>query len=498
MEENEKKNEELEREESTEASSPDANGSGDGAESSAEETERGEYTDETGYSEADTDGHRENAPEVQDGESYDNAAQTAEGAEADTAKKSPFIKTDIDWSASKDAAETPARVKNVWRAVISLALCAVFGFFGAVGGICVLSNIGYANSNSLLGNLIVNSSGLETHKVTVAEKDVQYTGGLIERTEALMPSVVEIYELAKDEGTEDSYSTVGSASGVILSDTGYIVTNEHVTDGVDKLLVVLSDGTEYDGRVIAEDSITDLAVAKIEPSQHPEKKLVPVTLGVSANLRLAQSVIVIGNPLGSGLSVSTGVVSATSRDVTVSGETNKLVQMTAAVSPGNSGGGMFDIDGNLIGIVNAKSTGTGVEGIGYAIPVDTVKAVVDELLKYGYVRGRAALGITVASVYDKSTYQHFLENDLAGYLFETRYGLYVISNEGTSDLKKGDRTIEIGGARVTGTATVTAELRKRKPGDTVTVKVQRVTEIGSTEFDEIEINVLLTERKPER
>ena len=395
-----------------------------------------------------------------------------------------------------EGVKTPLKAKKILTAVLSLALCMVFGFFGAAGGIYLLAQTGFADTNSMLGNMIIGSSGLEVHKVTVNETELAYSGGFIECSEKVMPSVVEVYELKLEDDGSGSYRTVGSASGVILSDTGYIVTNQHVTDGVDALSIVLWDGTEYQGRVIAEDAMTDLALVKIEPSEHPEKTLTAATFGVSENLKSGQSVVAVGNPLGVGLSVSSGIISAPLRDVNVDGEVNKLIQMTAAVSPGNSGGGMFDLYGNLIGIVNAKTTGEGVEGMGYAIPVSTVKTVLDDLMKYGYVKGRPFIGITVASVYDKNTYDHYAQNELQGYLFQTRYGLYVVENTGTSDLKKGDRIIEFDGVKVTGSATISEALGNHKPGDTVTVKVQRLLTVGGTEFEELVINVTLVEKKP--
>ena len=137
----------------------------------------------------------------------------------------------------------PSPARSIWQRVLSCALCVIMGFFGAVVGIYVLSQAGYTNSSSLLGDLIIDGSGLDVHKVTVNETDLNYTGGYIETAEKVVPSVVELTELVSDG--DGGYTDKGSASGVIISEDGYIVTNEHVVDGKDKIRVKLSDGSVY-------------------------------------------------------------------------------------------------------------------------------------------------------------------------------------------------------------------------------------------------------------
>jgi len=365
----------------------------------------------------------------------------------------------------------PSPVRRVWLGAIACLIAMVMGFFGAVLGIYALTQAGFTDSDSLLGDLIIDASGLETHKVVMNETDISYTGGFIEVSEKLIPSVVELTELKKNE--TDGYDEKGTASGVIISADGYIVTNEHVTNGMDNIRVKLSDGSEYIADIIGQDSLTDLAVIKVTLPKGVS--LTPVTLGTSASVRYGQSVVVIGNPMGIGTSVSTGIISCPDREISSNGETIQVIQTNAEVSPGNSGGGMFDVYGNLLGVVCAKTSGDGIEGLGYAVPSDTVKIVINDIMQYGYVKGRAALGVTVASIFDSAAYNYYRDGELAGYLFNSRYGVYIISTMRSTELKRGDRLIMIDGKRVTSSGMITEMLKDKKPGDTMTVTVERLT-----------------------
>lgn len=366
----------------------------------------------------------------------------------------------------------PSPARKAWTVAIACMLAAVMGFFGAVAGIVVLSASGFTDSDSLLSDLIIDGSGLETHKVVVNETELSYSGGFIEVSERLVESVVELKELQVSD-SESGFDEKGSASGVIISADGYIITNEHVTNGMDSIRVTTSDGTEYLAEIIGEDSITDIAVIKVELPRGVSLK--PATFGVSEGVRWGQSVIVVGNPMGIGLSVSTGIVSNPKRLIESSGEIREVIQTDAAVSPGNSGGGMFDIYGNLIGIICAKTAGDGIEGLGYAVPVDTVKTVANDLMKYGYVKGRAALGITVASIFDAASYDYYRNGELAGFLFNSRYGIYIVATLRSTELKRGDRLIMIDGERVTSSGMITEKLKGKKPGDKMTLTIERLT-----------------------
>lgn len=195
-------------------------------------------------------------------------------------------------------------------------------------------------------------------------------------------SIVEVYtETVVNGGRFGQYIVEGAGSGVIISADGYIVTNNHVIDGTEKITVRLKNGTEYEATLIGRDSKTDIAVLKIN-----EKDLKPVVFGDSDELVVGELAVAIGNPLGMlGGTVTDGIISALSRNIDIDGQMMNLLQMSAAVNPGNSGGGLFNRYGELVGIVNAKASGYDIEGLGFAIPINIVKSVIDDLIKYSYV-----------------------------------------------------------------------------------------------------------------
>lgn len=195
-------------------------------------------------------------------------------------------------------------------------------------------------------------------------------------------------------GTQTS---VASGSGVIISEDGYIVTNNHVVEdvtGEDAVQVKLYNSEVYTAKIIGTDARTDLAVLKIDANNLPFSSFVD-----SSELIMGEDVIAIGNPLGLGISCSNGIISALEKEIYINNVYLTVIQTNAAVNAGNSGGGLFDLNGNIVGIVNAKKSAamseTSVEGMGYAIPANTVKRIVTELVDNGYVKDRAALGIRV-------------------------------------------------------------------------------------------------------
>ena len=202
-------------------------------------------------------------------------------------------------------------------------------------------------------------------------------------------------------GTQNATST---GSGVIFSQDGYIVTNAHVLENLvdeDTIKVKIFTGDTYKAKVIGTDSRTDLAVIKIDVEDLPF-----ASFADSSDLVLGADAIVIGNPLGLGITCSNGIISALEKEIFINNVYMTVIQTNAAINSGNSGGGMFDINGNLIGIVNAKKSNssyssTTIEGMGYAIPSNTVVRIIDELIENGYVKDRASLGV---KVYRNSSY----------------------------------------------------------------------------------------------
>ncbi len=218
-----------------------------------------------------------------------------------------------------------------------------------------------------------------------------------------------------------TYPTEGSGSGVIVSEDGYIVTNNHVVSGGDNITVFLSDGTSYPANLVASDSESDIAVLKIEA-----EGLVPAVMGESSTLRVGDYAIAIGNPLGEFQGSATlGIVSALNREIQVDGETRTMFQVDAAINPGNSGGGLFDSNGMLIGIVSAKTVSEEVEGLGFVLPIDNVKPVVQDLINFGYVKGRPTLGFEPVEITSMRVAQYYGLSRLGVYVNKVEEGSYA-------------------------------------------------------------------------
>ena len=261
------------------------------------------------------------------------------------------------------------------------------------------------------------------------------------------------------------YVTSGAGSGVVFSDAGLIVTNHHVIDGADEIKVRLTNGDEYDAELIASDAQSDLAVLRIDA-----ENLTPVVLGDSDTLNVGESVIAIGNPLGSlGGTVTEGILSAKDREITIDGQSMTLLQTSAAINPGNSGGGLFNSKGELIGVVNAKSSGSDIEGLGFAIPINIAKSVVNDLVENGKVSGRITLGITY---YEISSITQAMEHGV------NVLGLLVSevtpnSNAAAAGIQANDVIVEADGEQVTTSDDLRSALSSHKIGDTMTFTVVR-------------------------
>ncbi|MBE6698473.1 MAG: trypsin-like serine protease [Ruminococcaceae bacterium] len=306
-------------------------------------------------------------------------------------------------------------------------------------------------------------------------------------------SVVEITTETMINGNwVSSYVSEGAGSGVIISEDGYIVTNYHVVDGADQIKVRLTDGTEFDAYLLASDQSNDLALLWINAGEHA---LTVAQMGCSADLVVGEDVLAIGNPLGSlGGTVTNGIISATARTLVIDGNTMTLLQTNAAVNPGNSGGGLFNMAGQLIGVVNAKCSDDDVEGLGFAIPVDTVYEIVyemidltalyvDDLREYGYVRGIVDSGL---SLYDVASIQE------AFYYFNARStGVYVLESAYSEEIMYGDRIVSINGIEVSTAAEVSALLGQLQVGDTITLSLRR----GGRD---LEVSLTLQEYVPEQ
>ena len=280
-----------------------------------------------------------------------------------------------------------------------------------------------------------------------------------------------------DNGSSNSQSQqvqVGSGSGIILTSDGYIVTCKHVVDGAETIKVILNDDTEHDAKLIGSDSRSDLAVLKIDATN-----LTPATLGDSDMLTVGEDVIAIGNPLGELRGTATsGIISALSREVTVESTSMSLIQTDAAISPGNSGGGLFNASGSLVGIVNAKASSSNSEGLGFAIPVSSVKTIISNLIDHGYVLGRAYLGVYTQNV-TLSSDANSGSNGLFGNFFGGSTSCVQIaqivsgSAAEQAGLKANDLILKVNDTTIDSNTTLAGVISGFNAGDTATLTIQR-------------------------
>lgn len=293
------------------------------------------------------------------------------------------------------------------------------------------------------------------------------------------PSVVYIgVDVISTNMFGQSQTESGSGSGIIMTADGYVLTNFHVIDGAKKITVQTIDGKQYAAEIVGKDSKTDLAVLKIKATG-----LKPATFGDSDTLKVGDLAVAIGNPLGTmGGTITAGVISALNRSVTIENITMNLIQTDAAVNPGNSGGALVNRYGEVIGIVNAKMSAVGIEGLGYAIPINEAKTTINDLMKSGYVTGRTIIGISVKDITE----------ELASY-YNLPVGVYVVEVQSGSPAEKGgllaeDVIVGVNGEDIS-TSTRLNEIKdKLKAGDTMKLLINR-------DGKEKVINIVLEEDK---
>ena len=276
------------------------------------------------------------------------------------------------------------------------------------------------------------------------------------------------YYYSSDPSKDGETVEQGSGSGIIISEDGYIVTNQHVVDGASEISVILNTGEEYTAKLIGQDTKTDLAVLKI----NADTTLTAATLGNSSDVNVGELAVAIGNPMGMEFSgsVTAGIISAVNRTMTIDDRTYNLIQTDAAINGGNSGGALINQYGEVIGINSVKLSSTGVEGMGFAIAIDEAKPVIDDLMSAGYVTGRPLVGITIQP---------------------TRYGLFIStvqegSGAAAAGLKEGDQILAVDGTEVSSTDEINEIRDTKKPGDVMKFKIVRS---GNT----MEVDVTLSE-----
>ena len=362
---------------------------------------------------------------------------------------------------------------RVARSAVALVLAAAMGFaggfvgakYGGSGKVVIQQAAPSAASDSSTG-----SSGSDSTITAASSSGSSLTTEQV--ADMVSPSVVVITteQVVYSQWSWYGQSQVesGAGSGVIISSDGYILTCAHVVDGASTITVTIDD-KDYTATLVGEDTTSDVAVIKIDATG-----LTPATVGDSDSLKVGQSVMAVGNPLGElGGTVTGGMISALNRSVTIQGtsstNTMSLIQMDASVSPGNSGGGLFNMNGELVGIVNAKSSSSDAEGLGFAIPINDAIEVAQQLLENGYVTGRPYLGITYLGVEDAQT---------AAQLGVNAYGVYVVEvvKGGPAEragLQSGDRIVSIDGTEIASKDDLGTLMQKHAAGDTLNITIAR-------------------------
>ena len=360
--------------------------------------------------------------------------------------------------------------KRVARSAVALVLAAAMGFaggfvgakFGGSGKVVIQQVAPSSTADSASGS----DSSITAASSSGSSLTTEQVADLVSPSVVVITTEQVVYSQWSWYGQNQVES--GAGSGVIISSDGYILTCAHVVDGASTITVTIGD-KDYTATLVGEDTTSDIAVIKIDADG-----LTPATVGNSDSLKVGQSVMAVGNPLGElGGTVTGGMISALNRSVTIQGSssvnTMSLIQMDASVSPGNSGGGLFNMNGELVGIVNAKSSSSDAEGLGFAIPINDAIKVAQELLENGYVTGRPYLGITYLAVTDAQT---------ASQLGVNAYGVYVVEvvKGGPAEkagLQAGDRIVSVDGTEIASKDDLGTLMQKHAAGDTLSITIAR-------------------------
>ena len=362
----------------------------------------------------------------------------------------------VDFSEFDD--EIPkTKIRNPWF----VAFWVVLGILGIIAYSMLMLNIFNTGGSSIK---IADSDNNRAVLMTVEGNDKLYTSAGIYKEN--IESVVAIQtEIVTTNMFGQRVSGAAAGSGFVISEDGYILTNAHVVDGATSIKVTFENGEEYKATVAGKETENDVAVLKIDGN----KTFNAVTLGNSDKMVVGEDVIAIGNPLGElTFSLTKGVVSALDREIMVDSLTSiNMFQVDCAVNEGNSGGPIFNMYGEVVGIVSAKYASETIEGLGFCIPINDVANIVTDLIEHGEVKNKAYMGITVSDVTDTMVKQYSMVK-----------GAYVSSVEKEScadkaGLKIGDIIVELDGKKVTSVSELMSAKRGFKSGESAKLKVWR-------------------------
>ncbi len=387
--------------------------------------------------------------------------------------------------------EVPKKQKSGAKGIIAAAVaCSILG--GAVGAGGTYAGMRYFGTQTAQAAAVEKTSEKtndsekkSTQLLTAGDNKKNVTETVVANGSLMTAS--EVYEKNVDStvGITTSISTTNyfgykttaaaSGSGFILSEDGYILTNHHVIEGANSITVTAYDGTTYDAELIGSDESNDIAVLKIDANG-----LTPVVLGTSDDIKVGDQVVAIGNPLGElTFSLTSGVVSALDREVTTEKATMNLIQTDCAINSGNSGGALFNMYGEVVGITNAKysSGGNGeasIDNIGFAIPIDSVKSLVESLIEDGYIT-KPYIGVYVDNV----------SEDAVNYGLPKGASVKQIIEDSPAEkagLKVNDIITEANGEEISSSNDLVKIVRKTEPGAKLTLKVYSQGEYKTVEL----------------
>ena len=341
--------------------------------------------------------------------------------------------------------------------------CAIIGTACGFGGAALYRS-------STRQSAVIQQSSREPVAVSVKEVDGQTRMEPAEVYAATVNSVVSI-NTTSTSGTNifgQAVETASAGSGFVITQNGYIVTNYHVVKGANSVKVTLYNGETYDATVIGGDSDYDVAVIKIDATG-----LTPMTMGNSKDVNVGDTVLAIGNPLGElTFSMSQGIVSCCDRAINVDGTPFNMIQVDASINPGNSGGPLVNLYGEVVGIVSAKYSSysnTSVEGLGFAIPISDVQAIITDIMENGQVTGKAYLAIKAGTMNEQMAAQYNIDVTTGVFVFSTESG----GAGEKAGLRLGDVITKLNDTTITSMTDLSAAKKNYKAGDTVTLTVYR-------------------------
>ena len=349
-----------------------------------------------------------------------------------------------------------------------LLACAVVGGAAGYGGAAL----------SKSGKTTIQQSNRTAQEVTVKKVTGQALMSPAEVYSSTVNSIVSINCSAVSTNIfGQRVESASSGSGFVITQDGYIVTNHHVISGASSVTVTMYDGTEYPATVVGSDSDYDVAVLKIDATG-----LQPVTLGSSKDVNVGDTVLAIGNPLGElTFSMSQGIVSCCDRAINVNGTPFNMIQVDASINPGNSGGPLMNLYGEVVGIVSAKYSSysdTTVEGLGFAIPIGDVQAIITDIMENGQITNKPSFGITAGTMTQQMAAQYQIDQTSGAFVYSVNKG----GAGEKAGLKMGDVITKVDSTDITSMEDLTAAKKGHKAGDTVTVTYYRDGQTQTTEL----------------